>query len=1028
MSDRRSRPRLGAALTLLLCSSTVPAVFGDDAAAPRKVDFNRDIRPILSDHCYACHGPDKGRRKADLRLDTQAGLFARTDDSTIIVPGKPNESELIERIGSDDPEVHMPPPKSGKTLSNEQVTLIRRWVEEGAAWKGHWAFEKPIRHDVPSVEEPGFVKNPIDKFLLARLQQAKLTHAPEADRATLIRRLSLDLTGLPPSKEQVRAFLADTQADAYERLVDRLLDSPHYGERMAIFWLDLVRFADTIGYHSDNPMNVWPYRDYVIRSFNKNVPFDRFSVEQLAGDLIPDGSRDAKIASGYNRLLQTTEEGGAQAKEYMVKYAADRVRNASTVWLGATMGCAECHDHKFDPYTQRDFYGLAAFFADIQEAAVGRREPGMPSPTVDQDAELKQVEGAIAAAQSKLDRVTPELSAAQSAWEQDRRRGEVAWVVLNPEAVQVAGESTLKPVPGGGGVFKSVGKVAARETYTLTARTELKGITGFRIEALTDPALPQGGPGTAPDGNFLLSELRIAATADRPGAEPVTIPITSAVADFAQDGSTLAAAFDGDNRTGWGIAPATGRSHVAVLEAGSPLGSDAPTKLTFTLEFRTRSPQQNIGKLRLSATTAANPAGQWVPPYVRDTLAVDPAKRTTRQERAVAAYYRSIAPALQPLRDELALLEKRKAELLRSVPTTLIAVAGAPREIKLLPRGNWLDESGPVITPGAPQFLAAFKVDGRRPNRLDLARWVVARENPLTARVFVNRLWRAYFGLGLSKILDDLGSQGEWPTHPELLDWLAVEFMDSGWDVKHMVRLLITSGAYRQSSHPSAEQKEHDPYNRLLSHQVAFRLDAEVVRDNALAIAGLLSERVGGPSVMPYQPPGYWDQLNFPRRVYQHDHGERLYRRGMYTHWQRTFPNPSLVAFDAPSREECTAERARSDIPQQALVLLNDPTYVEAARAFAGRIVKEGGDTIRDRAVWAFETALARKPTEDELQLLADLYRRHLDQYSDDGVAARLLLGVGETARPENADLAELAAWTSVTRAILNLHETITRH
>jgi hypothetical protein len=592
--------------------------------------------------------------------------------------------------------------------------------------------------------------------------------------------------------------------------------------------------------------------------------------------------------------------------------------------------------------------------------------------------------------------------------------------------VQVAGESTLKPQAGG--ILKSVGKIAARETYTITARTELKAITGFRIEALADPALPQGGPGTAPDGNFLLSELRVVATADRSGAEPFTIPFVKAVADFAQEGSTPAEALDGDSRTGWGIAPATGRPHMAVFEAASPVGIESATRLKFTIEFRTRSPQQNIGKLRLAVTTSANPAGKWIPPFVRDTLAVDPVKRSVRQERAVASYYRSIAPALQPLRDELAVLEKRKAELLRTVATTLVSVAGMPREIKLLPRGNWLDESGPVIGPGVPQFLGAFKADGRRPNRLDLAQWVVSRENPLTARVFVNRLWRAYFGVGLSKILDDLGSQGEWPTHPELLDWIAVEFMDSGWDVKHMVRLLVTSGAYRQTSHATAEQKERDPYNRLLSHQTTFRLDAEMVRDNALAIAGLLSDRVGGPSVMPYQPAGYWDQLNFPRRVYQHDHGERLYRRGMYTHWQRTFPNPSLVAFDAPSREECTAERARSDIPQQALVLLNDPTYVEAARCFAGRILEDGGDTIRDRIVWAFESSLARKPTEDEVQLLADLYRRHLDQYTDDGVAARLLLGVGEAGRPENADIAELAAWMSVTRVILNLHETITRN
>jgi hypothetical protein len=500
------------------------------------------------------------------------------------------------------------------------------------------------------------------------------------------------------------------------------------------------------------------------------------------------------------------------------------------------------------------------------------------------------------------------------------------------------------------------------------------------------------------------------------------------VADFNETGRPIADALDDDSRSGWGIAPQTGQPHVAVFEPAVAVRADAGARLVFTLEFRSRAPQANIARLRLSVTTASAPTARWTPPVVRDALAIDPDRRTAREQRTIAAYYRSIAPAFQSLRAELKVLQSQRTEFLKSIPTSLVTNAGMPRTVHLLPRGNWLDESGPVIEPGVPQFLGALSANGRRLNRLDLARWVVARENPLPARVVVNRLWKVYFGQGLSKILDDLGSQGEWPTHPELLDWLAVEFLDSGWNIKHMVKVLVTSGAYRQSSRPSSEQKERDPYNRLIGHQAAFRLDAEMVRDQALAVSGLLSPRVGGPSVMPYQPAGYWDQLNFPRRTYQHDHGERQYRRGLYTHIQRTFPHPSLLAFDEPSREECTAERARSDIPQQALVLLNDPTYVEAARAFSGRIVKEGGAAMHERLSWAFLTAVTRKPSEDESRLLADLYTRHAEQYAGDRESARLLLGVGEAAAPENVDLAELAAWTSVARVILNLHETITRN
>jgi hypothetical protein len=829
-----------AGLALFVVAGAVRA----EPPLPARADFNRDIRPILSENCYACHGPDKNKRKAHLRLDDRDGLFSSHGTTHMLVPGKPDESELFRRVTTADAEERMPDPKSGKKLTDRQVALLKKWIEQGAVWKGHWAYLKPERAPLPAVDEPGFVRTPVDRFILQRLRDENLAHAPEADRVTLLRRISFDLTGLPPTRAEVDAFVNDRDPDAYAKLVDRLLASPHFGERMAMYWLDLVRYADSIGYHSDNPMNVSPFRDYVIHAFNTDKPFDRFTVEQLAGDLMPNATMEQKVASAYNRLLQTTEEGGAQPKEYEAKYAADRVRNVSSVWLGSTMGCCQCHDHKFDPFTMRDFYSLAAFFADVQEASVGRREPGLSLPTDEQAAALKKLDEETSSLQKVLATQTPELDAGEARWE----------------------------------------------------------------------------------ASLLLADVR---------------------------------------------------------------------------------------KL---------------PKNVIDSLLLDPAKRTPEQKQAVAAHYRTVAPELKATRDRLAELQRQKEALDKSVVHCLVSVSGAPRVVHLLPRGNWLDESGPVMSPAVPASLSPTPAAGQRLTRLDLARWIASRDNPLTARVFVNRLWKLAFGQGISKSLEDLGSQGEAPTHPELLDWLAVEFMDSGWDVKHMIKLLVLSGTYRQSSKPSAEQKERDPYNRLVCRQGRFRLDAEMVRDNALAVSGLLAEQVGGPSVKPYQPAGYWSALNFPTREWQNDKGESLYRRGIYTHWQRTFLQPSLLAFDAPSREECCVDRPRSNIPQQALVLLNDPTYVEAARVFAGRIVKEGGASPDDRLRWAFGCALSRQPTDDEVKVLAALYAKHAGEYGRDREAARKLLATGDHPLPKDADVVELAAWTSVARAILNLHETITRY
>ena len=1018
----RQSPRSLACFGGALLAATGAALAGGPGGGA-EVDFNRDVRPILSENCFACHGPDKGQRKADLRLDTKDGLLAEHDGVRNVVPGKPDESELYLRIIAHDPDERMPDPKSGKSLSPEQVAAIRGWIAQGAAYQGHWAYLKPRRPELPAPDGPESAPNPVDLLIRARLRAAGLAPSAEADRVTLIRRLSFDLTGLPPTRAEVAAFLADPAPDAYERLADRLLASPHYGERMAMSWLDAVRYADSIGYHSDTSRNVWPYRDYVIRSYNENLPFDRFTVEQIAGDLLPDATQAQKVASGYNRLLQTTEEGGAQAKEYAAKYAADRVRNVSSAWLGSTMGCCECHDHKFDPFATREFYGLAAFFADIQEPIVGAREPGLPLPDPSQAAELARLDGRIATLKQTIAAPTPEIAAAQADWEATRGRG-ADWVTLDPTDASATGGTTLAKHPAG--VLIASGPDPATDSYTIRARAGLAGITAFRIEALPDPSLPEQGPGRASNGNLVITEFK--AEAAGPGQPARRVGFRRALADHSQQDWTVAGAIDGNEKTGWGIGGGVGRPHVAIFEADAPVGGPDGTELTFTIEQHSVAAGHNLGKFRLSATAAPAPSAELeTPAKVREILAISPERRDDGQRAELSAYYHSISPILRPAREELAAVEGRRKALMDALPKSLVSISGPPREVRVLPRGNWQAESGEVVEPQVPQSLGRIEAQGRRLTRLDLARWVASRENPLTARVAVNRLWKQFFGQGLSRSLEDLGSQGEWPTHPELLDWLAVEFMDAGWDVKHVIRLLVTSATYRQSSTATPELRERDPFNRLYARQSRFRLDAELVRDNALALAGLLAREVGGPSVKPYQPVGYWDQLNFPVRTWGADRGDAQYRRGLYTHWQRTFLHPSLQAFDAPTREECTVERTRSNIPQQALVLLNDPTYVEAARALAERILRVGGQSPRDRLAWAFGEVTSRLPEEREFAVLGDLLGKQAAHYAQDQEAARKLVSIGQRPVPRDLDTSELAAWTEVARVLLNLHETITR-
>jgi hypothetical protein len=770
-----------------------PAARADDSAPT----FNRDIRPILSDRCFTCHGPDGNKREAELRLDTPEGAHEYA-----IIPGDFESSEVWSRVTSDDPDLQMPPTGSKKpALSEHERDLIRRWIEAGAEYQPHWAYIAPQRAATPQVKQADWPRNAIDNFVLAGIDRAGVAPSPEADRTTLVRRAYLDLTGLPPTPEQIDEFLADQRADAYEQLIDKLLGAEAYGERMASWWFDLVRYASTVGYHGDQDHRILPYRDYVIKAFNDNLPFDQFTVEQIAGDLLSNPTMWQLIASGYNRLLQTTHEGGAQDAEYRAKHLADRVRNLSETWLGASMGCSECHDHKFDPFTQDDFYSLGAFFADV-------------------------------------------------------------------------------------------------DLY----------------------------------GSF----------------EPI-----------------------GDNTT------PTERP---------------PEMLAWTLPVAREAEQLDKKITELEATLKGLIKGDW-----------------------------------QKRRKQLVSLKRKRLALEDQFVPTMITQALEPREVRILPRGNWMDHSGAVVQPHVPHHLKQIEAAGRRPTRLDLARWVVARDNPLTARVVVNRLWYRYFGVGLSKTLLDIGSQGECPPNQDLLDWLAVEFMESGWDVKHIVRLMVTSTAYRQSSAPRPELDSADPENRLVARQARIRLDAEQIRDNALAVSGLLVMKTGGDVSKPYQPAKYYEALNFPQREYEPTLDERQFRRSVYAHWQRQYLHPWLLAFDAPTREECTAQRPISNTPTAALVLLNDPSYVEAARVLAARTLGANADNDRGRIAWAWRTVTGRIAEKDEVDVLENLLTRHRAHFNDHPADAASVTAIGMTPPGQETDAVELAAWTSVCRALLNLSETITR-
>ncbi|HEV2495217.1 MAG TPA: DUF1553 domain-containing protein [Terriglobia bacterium] len=1007
--------------------------------------FVAKIRPILAARCYTCHGPDV--QQNGLRLDSLTAALKGSITGKVILPGDSERSPLVRRLfGLDRPQM----PYGGPPLAAEQIALIRQWIDQGAPGPDsteaivaashplkHWAYVKPVRPELPPVKDSAWCRNPIDRFVLARLEKEGLTPSPEADKVTLIRRLSLDLIGLPPTLQEVDDFLADKNPEAYDKVVDRLLASPHYGERWARPWLDLARYADSNGYEKDDLRTAWEYRDWVIKALNENMSFKEFTIEQIAGDMLANSTDDQKVASGFNRNTLLNEEGGVDKAEARWETLVDRVNTTATVWLGTTLGCAQCHNHKFDPFTQKDYYRFLAFFdsnANYTILNLGQGEghvwePEIELPTPEQAAKSKELKAEIAKLQSVLDTSTPELEAAQAKWESDLKRDATSWTVLRPDQYSSVGGATLKLLDDGS--ILAGGRNPNADTYVLQAKTEQTGITGVRLEALSDPSLPQGGPGRDPDGNFFLSAFEVEASpADQPeGAEKVMFKVEfkQAAANESQDGySVTNLVRKRPDLAGWAIDSAPSSVPIvrfAVLIPDKPFGFEHGTLLTIRLKHEMRHSARNLGRFRLSVTTLSDPASiAKVPARLRPVVDVPSARRTEKQRNDVAALYRSISPILQPTRDQIAKLELQFKGL--DIPTAEIMGERLSFErpytyIRI--RGSYYSQ-GDQVYAGVPAVLGPLPSD-QMPNRLGLANWLVSDDNPLTARVTVNHFWEQIFGRGIVETSEDFGTQGDAPTHPELLDWLATEFMGNGWDMKKIIRLMVTSATYRQSSRVTPELEERDPYNKLLARGPRFRVEGEMVRDVALAASGLLSPKLGGPSVYPYQPEGVWDRP-YSSVKWIESKGEDRYRRGIYTEIRRTSPYPSLVTFDAPSREFCTVRRVRTNTPLQALTALNDPAFFEAAQALARHLMTDVGADPTARAVYGFRRVLARRPTAPELDRILGFYRAELGKYQQDPKAASAVIK-GYASPSLNA--AEQAAWTMVGNVLLNLDETITK-
>jgi hypothetical protein len=1143
--------------------SEVGRIANPSHGAAAAVDFNRDIRPILSKNCFACHGPDKGSRLGRVRLDQRETAVRKSKRGAAIVPGHPEQSEMARRITADDEAERMPPKESGRHLTKVQIATLQRWIAEGAPYAEHWAFVKPERWPFPAVHNRSWPRNGIDYFVLARLEQEGLRPSEEADRFTLLRRASLDLRGLPPSPEEVQEFARDTSPDAYEKAVDRFLKDPAYSERWARMWLDQARYADSAGYGSDPLRTIWRYRDWVIDAFNRNLPYDGFTIEQIAGDLLPNATLEQKMATAFHRNTMTNTEGGTDREEFRVAAVKDRVDTTLQVWMGLTMGCAKCHSHKYDPITQTEYYKFFAFFNQSADADRADEGPVLAAPTAEIDEQNRQIDAHLAALRKQLEAPAAGLAAEQAKWEAGLHL-QVDWSAVDVLAARSEKGATIRTLPDRS--LRADGPNPANDVYTIAARVEGKGVTAIRLETFPDAGLPNGGAGRAADGSFVLSRISVTAAPDGqesrkitgrfvrveiPGdgkllslaevqvfsngenvarkgtakqsstdydgvaaraidgntngdyfaalstthtrteanpwwevklaearpidqitiwnrtdgnlgvrlanfrvsvldearkvvwqrmvAEPPSpkrdlalsraqvVTLTQALADFSQAGFPVASAVNSPDlsKSGWAVAPEQKKPHTAIFLTGASVAAPSPVVLTIRLEHRYKDPGYNLGRFRLSVTNDPHllqRAG--VPAPILAIIDTPPPKRSKEQLQTLAKHFRSIAPSLKAIRDEMAKLEKSRP----AVPTLPVMVelpANQQRETHIMVKGNFLSP-GDKVQPGVP---AAFHPLPRQApaNRLGIAMWLASPDNPLTARVAVNRYWAQLFGAGLVETEEDFGTQGELPSHPHLLDWLATEYVRLGWDTKAFLKLLVTSATYRQAGKVTPELLARDPRNRLLTRGPRFRLEAEMVRDQALALCGLLSRKIGGPSVYPPQPPGLWQAAFNGQRTWATSAGADKYRRGLYTFWRRTVPYPSMATFDAPSREICTIRRIRTNTPLQAFVTLNDPVYVEAAQALARRIVKEGGPSAEDRARYSLRLCLCRPPQPEQVRALTALFETEREHYRKDAKAALELATDPLGPLPSGMDAGDLAAWTVVANVLLNLDGVLTK-
>ncbi len=1021
------------------CSTLVLVLLATSATAVEKLDFNRDIRPILSDNCFACHGFDAKKRKADLRLDVPEGALTAIDGAFPIKPGDPEASTIIQRMLTHDEDDLMPPPETNKKLKPEQIALLKRWISEGAEYKKHWSFEAPVKADPPAVKGP--VSSPIDAFIQARLAKEGLSPSPEASKETLIRRVTLDLTGLPPTLAEIDAFLADTSPDAYEKVVSRLLKSERYGEHMGRYWLDAARYADTHGLHLDNERSMWPYRDWVVRAFNQNLPYDQFTIWQLAGDQLPNATEEQQIASGFNRCNVTTSEGGSIAEEFVFRYAVDRADTTVAVWMGLTAGCAVCHDHKFDPISQKEFYSLYAFFNSAADPAMDGNilltPPILQLSTKEQKKELAELNRGIAATQTKIREAIKNLAYVDPASVQPPppvQTSDVVWFEdAFPAGVQVgvAGAPTefvtkdKGPVFSGNAALKRTAKGVAQDFFSAGGKFEIPPNGKLSVQCFLD----EKNPPTAVMLQFHTAGWNHRAVWGEEGAIPfgkVRTPERVKMGGLPKTGEWVKLEVPveklglkpGDKVTGYAFTQFDGTVHWDRLAMSSRVEPAKDPQWSFDVWTK-----KNQGK-RLAE----------LPPGLQTLVRGKKPEEWTEQEaKSVQEWwfeneFQGARELLGGIRAERLALEAKKKALDAVIPATFV-MADLPekRESFVMDRGQY-DKPTDKVTRGTPAVFPPLPKQAEY-SRLDLAKWLVSPQHPLTARVQVNRLWQQFFGIGLVKTSNDFGSQGEPPSHPELLDWLAVTFRESGWDMKAFVRMLVTSHTYRQSSQFSDEIAQLDPENRLLSHGPRFRLDAEVVRDQALFVSGLLSPTIGGKGVRPYQPENIWEPVAFGgsnTKNYIQDHGESLYRRSLYTFWKRTAPPPNMTSFDAPNRESYCLRRERSNTPLQALTLMNDIQFFEAARNYAQKVMLSASSTDA-RITALFRTATGRFPSAQEAEIIRQDFEKHLAAYIAKPDEAKKAVSYGESKPDEKLNPAELAAWTMVANLVLNLDEVVTK-